>query len=204
MEQGTGKGLRPRSSHQTTRSGVSTCGNVDKPEVSIWSHTAGARHPVKRTGEREPIPYLARIGVILRDGNTCKLCGHRCEWANIELDHIIPWSANGSDRSENLRVLCRRCNQDRSNFVDTHGERRKILPVTWWCIDCWTSDDRHLQWHSDQLGIDQVPWDTCRLLRSKADLQNAWLAHDWIDPSEDLTLAYCAHCDSNGYTTDPL
>jgi 5-methylcytosine-specific restriction endonuclease McrA len=67
------------------------------------------RHPVLRTGERGPIdPYKRRL-IYERDGYACQHCGasvepdSRIPGAVLQLDHVVPWSANGSDRSDNLR-----------------------------------------------------------------------------------------------------
>lgn len=93
------------------------------------------RWPVIRTGEREPISGGMRIGVGRRDNFTCRFCHVDC-WDSYELDHIVPWSAGGSDKSDNLRVLCGPCNQDRSNFRDG-TERRLPMPITFWCDRCY-------------------------------------------------------------------
>ncbi|KXP00875.1 HNH endonuclease [Tsukamurella pseudospumae] len=68
-----------------------------------------------QTEERAPISDAARLTVLRR-------CHYRCEWCGsrtrLELDHIVPWSAGGSDNPSNLRALCHTCNQDRSNWVN--------------------------------------------------------------------------------------
>jgi ribosomal protein L37AE/L43A len=74
------------------------------------------RYPVVRTSltePREPIPKEIRVAVLMRDEFTCRLC-----WrygGRMEIDHIIPWSAGGADTVDNLRTLCRECNETRSN-----------------------------------------------------------------------------------------
>ncbi|WP_411815586.1 HNH endonuclease [Gordonia sp. SND2] len=66
------------------------------------------------TEDRAPIPYIVRYTVMRRDRFQCVWCG---DADGLEMDHIIPWSAGGPDTLENLRTLCRRCNEDRSNYV---------------------------------------------------------------------------------------
>jgi hypothetical protein len=137
------------------------------------------------------------MAVICRDGNRCKECGERP--MNTEVDHVIPWSANGSDDSTNLRVLCRRCNQQRSNFVDPIAESRAYLPATFWCTDCWTSSDRHADRH-DELGA--ACWLEHRMADPQApDWVRQWQAEPYLDPDLPRVLAFCAHCDATGYTT---
>ena len=40
----------------------------------------------------------------------CPLCKQRFEYEEMEGDHIVPWSRGGKTVSENLQMLCRRCN----------------------------------------------------------------------------------------------
>ena len=135
-----------------------------------WLDAYGGRKqrwPVIRTGEREPIIWPVRLAVGRRDNFSCQKC-HTDVMDGFELDHITPWSAGGSDRSDNLRCLCIPCNQRRSNFHDGTEARGKT-PVTWWCVQCWT-DDNTSRWHENQ-GMD-IP--------HKVQL--------------DAVVAYCAHC----------
>lgn len=94
--------------------------------------TEALRHPVLRTGEREPIaPYKRRL-IYERDGSVCQHCGGIFD---LQLDHVMPWSANGSDRSTNLRTLCGTCNEERSNFIDPDPPR--LVGVTACCYWCF-------------------------------------------------------------------
>lgn len=63
---------------------------------------------------RAAIPRPLRRAVFARDGHRCVLCGATCDLA---LDHIYPWSLNGPDTYENLRVLCRPCNSSKGAKV---------------------------------------------------------------------------------------
>lgn len=84
------------------------------------------RYPVVRTapdGGRR-LTESRRFLVLRRDRYRCVFCGRG---GRLEVDHIVPWSAGGSDEMDNLRTLCRDCNQDRSNFaVPADGERRLL------------------------------------------------------------------------------
>lgn len=106
---------------------------------------AGERAERIRYGEREPISRLVRQLVYRRDQWRCQHCGaasyandpHRRSGA-LHLDHIIPWSAGGSDRSDNLRTLCGKCNETRSNFVD--GREQPSMPIVRICAPCMLMD----------------------------------------------------------------
>lgn len=57
-----------------------------------------------------------------RDGLThCPLCGTLLNYArgrtpsSAEGDHIVPYSRGGADTLDNIRIICRRCNQRRGN-----------------------------------------------------------------------------------------
>lgn len=93
------------------------------------------RSQVIRTGQREPISPLVRSLVYRRDGHKCRLCPR--DW-NLCLDHVVPWSAGGSDRTDNLRTLCWDCNRERSNYPDRWPDRNVVLPCVAHCIDCQT------------------------------------------------------------------
>ena len=45
-----------------------------------------------------------------RQGGTCRMCGRRFSYEEMEGDHIVPWSKGGKNIPENLQMLCRRCN----------------------------------------------------------------------------------------------
>lgn len=137
------------------------------------------RFPVVRFGQRDEIPRDLRRAVYRRDGWRCKFCGrHASEISEgFELDHIIPWSAGGSDRSDNLRSLCGWHNEERSNYR-LNGDDARVLPVTWWCIDCHGVDAPYRKRPADvRPAPRRIPTD-----------------------ATDLTFAYCATCDINSYT----
>lgn len=89
------------------------------------------RLPVVRSGGREPISSGTRYGIWLRDGGQCQWCGSRQE---LQVDHIVPWSNGGSDRTDNLRMLCASCNDARSNRRTDIWTT--VLPLTYECHRC--------------------------------------------------------------------
>lgn len=56
---------------------------------------------------RAHIANSTRASVYARDGHRCLVCGTT---QRLSLDHIVPWSAGGSDKPDNLRTLCVICN----------------------------------------------------------------------------------------------
>lgn len=150
------------------------------------------RHERVRFGERAPIPTVVRLSVYLRDGYNCRRCGVNLEgrYGQLELDHILPWSAGGGDHSSNLRTLCKRCNQERSNWNDGDHER-EMVPTTWWCQTCWLAPD---------LEDPAEPLDGPGQRKHRARWRDGTYlnAVPWVREME--TLAYCAWCTGYGYT----
>ena len=64
-----------------------------------------------------------RRSIIKRDGEICQYCGIHIE-DSITIDHIIPFSKNGTDDSSNLIICCKKCNSmkrdsDLNDFRET-------------------------------------------------------------------------------------
>jgi 5-methylcytosine-specific restriction endonuclease McrA len=58
--------------------------------------------------DRPRIPDDVMRYVMVRDGGQCQSCGSNAE---IQFDHVIPWSMGGSSEPENLQLLCGPCNR---------------------------------------------------------------------------------------------
>jgi hypothetical protein len=99
------------------------------------------RAPVIRSGERDPISPTVRFLIHMRDNWICRWCGFIQDPARpsqhiyLQADHIVPWSAGGSDRSDNLRSLCNLCNERRSNHI-TDMDHARARPVVAACDPC--------------------------------------------------------------------
>lgn len=59
---------------------------------------------------RQAIDPAVRLSIYERDNYACVLCGST---EQLSIDHIVPFSAGGSDAVENLRTLCIPCNSRR-------------------------------------------------------------------------------------------
>lgn len=70
--------------------------------------------------ERHRIPMMLRFQILKRDDYRCALCGDSpaiTKGTTLEVDHIHPFSQGGKTVAENLRTLCRRCNQGKGAAV---------------------------------------------------------------------------------------
>jgi 5-methylcytosine-specific restriction endonuclease McrA len=69
----------------------------------------------KRTAEeKHQVSIKLRFAVLKRDDYRCVLCGDSpaiSKGTTLEVDHIHPFSQGGKTTEDNLRTLCRRCNQ---------------------------------------------------------------------------------------------
>jgi len=60
------------------------------------------------------IPSEVKIEVWKRDLGQCVICGSQ---HHLEYDHIIPVSKGGSNTANNIRILCRNCNREKSDKI---------------------------------------------------------------------------------------
>ena len=81
--------------------------------------------------DRTSLPGHLWWGIVHRDDFTCQWCHHiSADHAGLQVDHITPYSAGGFDNSPNLRTLCVRCNQTRSNFETWEWCRPRAVVAT--------------------------------------------------------------------------
>lgn len=108
--------------------------------ASASLEAAAQRFPIERTGPRTPIEPIVRLLVLKRDKYRCDWClGWDAPGQPFHLDHIVPWSAGGTDESSNLRLLCPTCNEQRSNYR-TDADYARRLPCTPMCTPCGDPD----------------------------------------------------------------
>ena len=65
------------------------------------------------------IPGHVRYETLKRAGFRCELCGVSADERALDVDHIVPRSAGGTDDSENLQALCWLCNTNKGAGDDT-------------------------------------------------------------------------------------
>jgi hypothetical protein len=66
-------------------------------------------HRQKKLNSKQ-LPHSLRLRVLELGKSRCKICGATSESTILEVDHIVPRSAGGSNDLVNLRVLCHECN----------------------------------------------------------------------------------------------
>ncbi len=72
--------------------------------------------------ERGKVSNRMRFSIYERDGYRCRNCGISGNYANLEIDHIIPISKGGKSSYDNLQTLCHNCNVEKGSSLP--NERR--------------------------------------------------------------------------------
>lgn len=100
----------------------------DEKSCRIFGHDCPVFYvaePITETKElrniSRHIPRKVQFRVLKRDNQICSTCGNPVLDADIEFDHIIPWSKGGCSDEHNVKLLCRKCNRKKGNrFEDEH------------------------------------------------------------------------------------
>lgn len=67
--------------------------------------------------ERAKVTNKLRFYIYYRDGYRCCRCGKKTD--NLEIDHIVPISKGGKTHPDNLQTLCKKCNKEKSNIIES-------------------------------------------------------------------------------------
>lgn len=67
---------------------------------------------VENRFNHSPVTKAQRAAIFERDGHKCVECGST-RW--LQIDHIVPTSKGGSSDNDNLRTLCKKCNEKKWN-----------------------------------------------------------------------------------------
>lgn len=82
-------------------------------DSSLWESVD--REPQQR---RVSIPQSVRREIFERDRYRCVACE---SWSHLQIDHIVPVSAGGTDEPGNLQTLCRSCNMSKKDSLTWVG-----------------------------------------------------------------------------------
>ena len=75
---------------------------------------------LKRTTRTKYLSVDTRRAVIERDGGRCAACGTT---EDLQFDHVVAVVHGGGDETENIQLLCRRCNRAKG---PAPWERRRL------------------------------------------------------------------------------
>jgi hypothetical protein len=83
--------------------------NDTKKQIELYEKLL--KQDDETTRKRMVIPEEVKFEVWRRDEGKCVICGSK---ANLEFDHIIPFSKGGSNTARNLQLLCENCNRKKA------------------------------------------------------------------------------------------
>jgi 5-methylcytosine-specific restriction endonuclease McrA len=75
-------------------------------------------HNFKRRSKTRVLSIARRAEILERDGHKCYLCQKPITIKELEIDHLIPVSKNGSNSPINLAASCSPCNKSRGNRIE--------------------------------------------------------------------------------------
>lgn len=76
------------------------------------------------------VSVRVRFEVFKRDRFACSYCGNHPPDVLLEVDHVIPRAAGGTDEMENLVTACWDCNRGKSDRLLDEGDRPAVSPKT--------------------------------------------------------------------------
>ena len=90
-----------------------------KPRISKIDTRVGASPATERIRGSAHIKIRERI--LLRDGDTCRSCGHVSR--KLIIDHITPLHLGGCESDGNRQAICKACHKAKN---DKEGKRRAL------------------------------------------------------------------------------
>lgn len=88
-----------------------------------------------RLGEPDPVSNSVRFNVLKDACKRCAMCGVTSKQRPLDVDHIIPRSAKGTNDPSNLQALCTKCNRSKGN-KDTTDFRPDPIEQVSDCLFC--------------------------------------------------------------------
>lgn len=74
---------------------------------------------LERSKSRTILPKNKRISIYDKSKHFCALCGKPLVYGEMTVDHVMPLSRGGKNEEDNMRCLCRECNQLKGNRIDS-------------------------------------------------------------------------------------
>lgn len=80
---------------------------IDRPDPELVK----ALKALVQRPKRRRISAKKRAAILARDGHACFYCGSK---KDLQVDHIVAFSGQGSDDDSNLATACGKCNRAKS------------------------------------------------------------------------------------------
>jgi hypothetical protein len=87
-------------------------------DAGIWEFVLSGEAPHKRKLlNLRAFSESQKEAAYERQGGNCAICGKHFELAEMQGDHIVPWSKGGKTLPDNLQMLCALCNQQKGGAL---------------------------------------------------------------------------------------
>ena len=91
------------------------------------------KNPTDSHSKSRSITQQKKDTVKERDKCICQICEEKFLKAELEVDHIFPYSFGGSNQITNLMTLCKHCNADKGNrleyYKSNEGNQKLLLNI---------------------------------------------------------------------------
>lgn len=94
--------------------------DVNKSKSKTYKTNKHRKKKSQSSNKKKRSRYISstvRYAVLHRDNFRCVACGITSKNAELQLDHIIPFSKGGSNQIDNLQTLCVDCNRGKSDRI---------------------------------------------------------------------------------------
>lgn len=85
-----------------------------------------------------------KMQIYAKYNGKCAICGKHIRFNSMTADHIIPLSKGGTDKTENLQLSCKQCNQFKDNYMPLEFFKRN------WAL-LWRSCAMAIKFHAKQV-----------------------------------------------------
>jgi 5-methylcytosine-specific restriction endonuclease McrA len=99
---------------------------VEEVSCRVFGHMCPVFYcaePLTETKDRRKhsrlIPREVMLKVVRRDGQICQKCHEPVPDDQVEFDHVIPFSKGGTSTADNIRLLCRDCNREKGDSLES-------------------------------------------------------------------------------------
>lgn len=92
---------------------------------------------------RIKLSYRARFTILERDGFRCRYCGRGPEATELEVDHVLPVAAGGTNDPSNLVAACKACNRGKSAIPGVMHPDAILRHREWidFAAECYENDN---------------------------------------------------------------
>lgn len=124
-----------KSPFQTLCDSCTEKGKEEPPPTSKVFYIEIVKY-IQKTEANQGRRHVPQKKILQRDEFTCRYCNYSPRYClddtMLHIDHVVPWSANGSNLMTNLVTACSKCNLFVSNKVFSSFADKRVFIVNHW------------------------------------------------------------------------